>query len=61
MNIDRTMKGDFEDSKCSRLGQKLADWKPRALSATGIIVFIKSNLIGIPQYSMNRFKITKYI
>lgn len=39
--------------------QKFASGKVRTLSTTGKVVFIKSNLLGDPQYTMNWFKIPK--
>lgn len=34
-------------------------WKARTLSVVGKVVIIKSNLIGIHQYSINWFKFSK--
>lgn len=43
-----------------RIGQKPADWKSQTLSVA-YKVFIKSDLTDIHQYTMNWFKIPKYI
>lgn len=54
------MKEGFEDVKL-KMCHKLAGWETRKLPAAGKIVLIGSNFIGIRQYSMNWFKILKYI
>lgn len=51
---------DFDHIR-RKLGQKLAGWKVRTLSAVSKIVLIKSNLTGISQYFMNWLKFLKYI
>lgn len=53
-------KTDFEEIK-NKLGQKLAGWKSRSISEASKVVLIKSNLIAIPQYSMNWHKVSRYI
>lgn len=41
--------------------KKLAGWKAKTLSVVGKVILTKSNLIGIPQYNMDWFRVAKYI
>lgn len=52
IDLKRKTKQDFEVVK-RRIDKKLAGWNACSLSTADKVVLIKSNLIGIPQYSMN--------
>lgn len=60
-NIDhKRMRSDF-DGIMHKMKHKLTGWKARFLSQAGKSILIKSNMAGIPQYTMQGIKITNYI